>query len=311
METINIKASAQKGIVRLSVVLLLVFLISVCGGEYDLSWHTIDGGGRVSSGGQYVLTGTIGQPDANYSEDERYELLGGFWPGGPFDAAHWWRLDETSGTIAYDLVDDSDGYFNGSDPCWMPGKFGGAIDLDGVSDYFSVPTLDNDYNSNDTFTAAGWFKTSQSTGTQTIVGQWGTYMPVSFVTLHFGWQVLVEKNKVVARFGRASSNSSTSDITGTSDVNNGDWHHFALVYPTKDANAVLYVDSNQEGTPENKNFYPSYTKFRIGDGSYVSGSGTPILKGGPFNGMIDDVMIFDRALPANEVEQLWKRGAPQ
>jgi hypothetical protein len=29
-----------------------------------------------------VLTGTIGQPDAGYSADARYELLGGFWPGG-------------------------------------------------------------------------------------------------------------------------------------------------------------------------------------------------------------------------------------
>jgi len=29
------------------------------------------------------LTGTIGQPDAAYSEGGQYELLGGFWPGGP------------------------------------------------------------------------------------------------------------------------------------------------------------------------------------------------------------------------------------
>ena len=34
-------------------------------------------------GGQYVLTGTIGQPDAGYSQGGEYELLGGFWPGGP------------------------------------------------------------------------------------------------------------------------------------------------------------------------------------------------------------------------------------
>jgi hypothetical protein len=37
----------------------------------------------VCSGGQYVLTGTIGQSDAGYSAGGQYELLGGFWPGGP------------------------------------------------------------------------------------------------------------------------------------------------------------------------------------------------------------------------------------
>ena len=43
---------------------------------------------------------------------------------------------------------------------------------------------------------------------------------------------------------------------------------------------------------------------RIGDGSYIA-SGNPVLKGGPFCGMIDDVMIFNRALTADEVEQLY------
>ncbi len=53
------------------------------GGDYTVTWHTIDGGGGRSSGGPYTLTGTIGQPDAAYSAGGDYELLGGFWPGGP------------------------------------------------------------------------------------------------------------------------------------------------------------------------------------------------------------------------------------
>jgi len=54
-------------------------------GPYEITWYTIDGGGGTSSGGPYVLTGTIGQPDADWSEGGKYELLGGFWPGGPVD----------------------------------------------------------------------------------------------------------------------------------------------------------------------------------------------------------------------------------
>ncbi|MHC4155456.1 MAG: hypothetical protein ACYST6_11120 [Planctomycetota bacterium] len=53
------------------------------GGPYVLDWSTIDGGGGQSSGGLHVLTGTIGQPDAAYSQGGQYEVLGGFWPGGP------------------------------------------------------------------------------------------------------------------------------------------------------------------------------------------------------------------------------------
>ena len=52
-------------------------------GQYEIPWHTIDGGGGQSSGGPYQLIGTIGQPDAAWSAGDNYELLGGFLVGGP------------------------------------------------------------------------------------------------------------------------------------------------------------------------------------------------------------------------------------
>lgn len=82
----------------LSVVLLLLSpVMSVSGADYELTWSTIDGGGGQSSGGPYVLTGTIGQPDAAWSSGGQYELLGGFWPGGPLcfvDFEHFARFAE-------------------------------------------------------------------------------------------------------------------------------------------------------------------------------------------------------------------------
>ena len=64
--------------------LLSMMVITSSGlGDYQIVWSTIDGGGGTSSGGQYVVTGTIGQPDAAYSASGQYEVLGGFWPGGP------------------------------------------------------------------------------------------------------------------------------------------------------------------------------------------------------------------------------------
>jgi hypothetical protein len=54
-------------------------------GTFDLSWHTVDGGGGASSGGSFQLAGTIGQPDAGAAlSGGAFTLVGGFWPGaGP------------------------------------------------------------------------------------------------------------------------------------------------------------------------------------------------------------------------------------
>ncbi len=70
---------------KITVTVILMFLLSVstANADYSISWHTIDGGGGVSSGGQYLVRGTIAQHDAAYSQGEQYELLGGFWPGEP------------------------------------------------------------------------------------------------------------------------------------------------------------------------------------------------------------------------------------
>ena len=58
-------------------------LAPVGGGDFDLSWYTIDGGGGGSStGGGFELAGTIGQHDAGQAmTGGAFSLLGGFWPG--------------------------------------------------------------------------------------------------------------------------------------------------------------------------------------------------------------------------------------
>ena len=75
---INPKIFMQKCIFLLIAVCLLMTVPAL--GQYEIRWSTIDGGGGQSSGGQYTLTGTIGQPDAGYSEGGDYYVLGGFWP---------------------------------------------------------------------------------------------------------------------------------------------------------------------------------------------------------------------------------------
>jgi hypothetical protein len=101
---------------------LLFFIVTTAFGDYELSWYTIDGGGGRSIGGPYTLTGTIGQPDAAYSKGGNYELLGGFWPGGPLcfvNFEHYARFAElwlVTGTgLPADLFEDEYNIVNGLD----------------------------------------------------------------------------------------------------------------------------------------------------------------------------------------------------
>jgi hypothetical protein len=46
--------------------------------NFNIDWHTIDGGGGTSTGGVFTLYGTIGQPDAGTLTGGTYTLEGGF-----------------------------------------------------------------------------------------------------------------------------------------------------------------------------------------------------------------------------------------
>jgi hypothetical protein len=91
------KKRIRRAIISASTIFILLFIITTVSAQYELSWYTIDSGGGQSSGGSYTLTGTIGQPDAAWSSGGNYELLGGFWPGGPIcfvDFHHFARFAE-------------------------------------------------------------------------------------------------------------------------------------------------------------------------------------------------------------------------
>jgi len=70
-----------------TVILVVLLCVSVLvfgqssGGDFELTKSTIDSGGRTSTGGNFSLTGTIGQPDANpqMSSEGEFLLTGGFW----------------------------------------------------------------------------------------------------------------------------------------------------------------------------------------------------------------------------------------
>lgn len=69
----------------LYLLLLLAFLTVASialaqGGNFALPWHRIAGGGSSVDGGQYALSGTIGQTEAgDLMEGSSFRLSGGYW----------------------------------------------------------------------------------------------------------------------------------------------------------------------------------------------------------------------------------------
>jgi len=73
------------------IILHSAFILPALGQSYSIDWYTVDGGGGISTGGVYAVSGTIGQPDAGAMSGGNYTLQGGFWgiiaavqmPGAP------------------------------------------------------------------------------------------------------------------------------------------------------------------------------------------------------------------------------------
>ena len=81
----NRKAQTMtRTLIRTLMTLLILSVGAVVAQDYDIDWHTVDGGGEMwSTGGDYELSGTIGQPDAGGMSGGPYTLTGGFWAVPP------------------------------------------------------------------------------------------------------------------------------------------------------------------------------------------------------------------------------------
>lgn len=64
-----------------TILLALSMAVTACAfAQYAIDWQTVDGGGGTATGGVYLVSGTIGQPDAGASmSGGTYSLKGGYW----------------------------------------------------------------------------------------------------------------------------------------------------------------------------------------------------------------------------------------
>jgi hypothetical protein len=206
--------------------------------------------------------------------------------GGPLAG---WALDEGSGTTA---GDDSGHGHTGTlvgGPAWTPGHSGQGLSLDGVDDFVEVPHRD-DLNAFP-LTITAWLKTT-TTARAGIVNK---YVAASFL----GYNLFTENGLLCAWYFRDSSNHTWDGSLCTLAVagaNDGQWHHVAFVV---DGDARLYLDGVRGATqPWVGSAGPTTTTQPVSLGRYA-GASTPY-----FQGSIDEVRIYDRALSEDEIRSL-------
>ncbi len=216
----------------------------------------------------------------------------------------WWKFDEGEGSIAYDSAGENDGTIYGAQ--WTTGQINGALDFDGMNDYVCVPDdYSLDLGTHD-LSFAFWFKTNDSAIEQMLTKRSTTTGPSNRVWDGYSAALLAD-GKVNVHFRHSASSDNDVVVTSNALYNDGNWHYLAGVY-TRSANLELYIDGMPEGTPADI----SYAENKDIDLTQPLATGCRIVYGRSndlyFNGTIDDVRIYDRALNAEEILQLYQNG---
>jgi len=215
----------------------------------------------------------------------------GVYPSG---LVGYWKFDEGSGITAGDSSGNNNNGTLENSPIWVDGKYGKALSFDGVNDYVVLSPLN--LSSSDSLTIMAWIKSPlQKPGYVFYHGNHGEFL------LHNGERL--SDGPVSGRYPKLASFS--VKIQGTwydvysAEMAPNTWHHIAGVW-TKGGSLKIYVDGVLAGEndiiPDDYLHNPgsSYTP-RIGD-YYL---GEPF-----FEGSIDNVMVYNRALSAEEVTAL-------
>ena len=201
----------------------------------------------------------------------------------------YWTFDTGGGDKTYDYAGNQNtGTLTNMDTGGSPTsgwqnttncKFGSCLMFDGSNDYVNVPDDTNLEPSGD-FTISLWLKTTQ-TGSRVILEKDDTN----------GYSIQRESNNALK-----INVGGSGEIETSGSYNDGNWHHVIFVYRSENDGSV-YVDG-RDNTGVSTPGTPLYGPDALTIGSRDGGSG--------FNGAIDEVMIFDRALTVAEVATLYE-----
>jgi hypothetical protein len=199
----------------------------------------------------------------------------------------WWRFDEGSGTVAGDSSGNgNNGTIYGA--TWVPGKYGDALNFDGTDDYVEIPnsaSLDPSI-----FTITAWID----------ISAYSPYLcPIVDRTTYSGGYSLwvggtgynTGKLELTGGFG----NQATSSLI-TVPLNQ--WVFVAAVW--NGSTTTFYMNTTSETRT-------GYSFQDIGSLTTRIGNERWAFGGQFFNGVIDEVHIYNRALSANEIQQSFQQ----
>jgi hypothetical protein len=228
----------------------------------------------------------------------------------PSDLVHWWIADGNT----FDIIGGEHGTLvDGA--TYGAGEVGQAFDLDGVNDQVVVP---NDptaaFNFTGAFTIDAWiFLDAPSTQFAPIVSKWndiGTNSRTYFLAVEvFGGQPRLRFD--VSRNGLFAGTNSAIRYSNP-PVPTGQWVHVAGVFDPSQTTVVNRMRVYLNGVdvsgpffvpPEVTSVFVNTAPVRIGAGDL--GSDVRDF----FNGRIDEVELFDRALTASEIHGIFAAGS--
>jgi hypothetical protein len=198
----------------------------------------------------------------------------------------WWTLDDLSGT---DLSTNGNTLtFTGS-PGSVTGEITNAVSLNGSSQFASVGSAPVTAVP---LTLTGWFNTTSSDGL--LFGLFNGAQANLFA-----YYVYMSSGSTC---GITANNNNYSVATSPLTYNDGNWHFSAAVFTS--GQQILYMDGNPVQTNSSPQVPTGLNEFCIGaiQRSYFIAN--------YFNGEIDDVRIYNRALSAGEItsQYQWPTG---
>jgi hypothetical protein len=208
----------------------------------------------------------------------------------------WWKFDEAEGGKAVDSSGNNIiGMLNGN-PQWQPsgGKVGGALAFDGDGDFIDFGH-DEGLNITGAVTISAWIKLAKSTDDQKIAGNQDD--------ISGGYKLSIYSNKAELEV-RDSDNSLINNrfIDGGTVLQPDVWYHVVGTY-SQGGSIKTYVNGKldrEQGTT--KTLAASSGSLKIGrepfNDLYV------------FNGLMDEVSIYNYALSEADVTEIYSGKSP-
>jgi len=252
--------------------------------------HLIEARDQTSGGNSYSFSSwsdggarshTLTVPALPQSYSATYTLV-----QQPSTLAGAWGFNDGIGGTAADASGNGNTANLTNGPSWVAGKHGGAVSLDGVNDYLSVPNSASLDVSGSALTLSAWLNPAAISGDSVFLGKfWNATMASPFY--QYGLEL---DGGTVPHFYIGTTGGLTGGA-GTA-LPLGQWSHVAIVF--NGTQALFYVNGTLAATRAvTASITARGNQLRIGADANTQQF---------YKGAIDDLRIYKRALTASEVQ---------